>query len=153
MLLGQISVVLRTNGASFDFFDIAAITDPFRTQRRQAVFDVATETRIAPGTAGVVNAHRLVHFNLAGHCFCWRERYFAERNFDVCMQFAGDIDLSGVGQRFVGGVRLFGTVGRLHRFTEIVRDVSTPLDMTKDATRISGCSTFTYLSAWAASSC
>src|SRR5437016_12971248 len=96
MLLGQISVVLRTNGASFNFFDIAAITDPFRAQWRQALFNVAIETRLAPGTAGVINADRLVHFDLAAHRLGRREGYFAERPAKIDMYLLGHVNLARI---------------------------------------------------------
>src|SRR5438132_356078 len=102
MLLRQISVVLRTNGASFDFFGIAAITDPFRAQRRQALFNdpsrigSTAEFRIAPWAAGVVNADRLVHFNLAVHRLGRREGYFPERDANIDMYLSGDVNLARI---------------------------------------------------------
>src|SRR5437870_4909607 len=96
MFFGKVSVVDRRYFASFDFFDVAAFTDPLRAQRRQALFDVAIETRIAPRTAGVVNADRFVYFDLAVHRLRRRERDFAERDADVGMQFAGDENLFGI---------------------------------------------------------
>ena len=52
--------------------------------------------RIAPRSAGIVNADRFVHLDLAGHRFGWRERYFAERDADVGMNFSADINLPGI---------------------------------------------------------
>src|SRR5437899_5954162 len=86
---GEIAIINWRDGPSFDFFDIAARENPVPAQWRQALFNVAIETRLAPRTAGVVNADRLVHFNLAVHRLGRRERYFAERHAKIEMQFAG----------------------------------------------------------------
>ena len=34
--IGEVSIIDRRDGASFDFFHIAAVANPFRAQRRQA---------------------------------------------------------------------------------------------------------------------
>src|SRR5947208_14812182 len=99
---GQITIINWRDGPSFDLFDIAAITDPFRAQRRQALFNdpsrigSTAEFRIAPGTARVVNADRLVHFDLAVHRLRRREGYFAERDAKIGMQLAGDENLARI---------------------------------------------------------
>src|SRR5205085_10684759 len=48
------------------------------------------------GTAGVVNADRFVHFDLAGHRFGRRERGLAKRNTNVGMNFAGDANFTAL---------------------------------------------------------
>src|SRR5437762_9029403 len=102
MLLGQISGVLRPHGASFAFYDVAARTDPFRAQRRQALFNdpsrigSSAEFRIAPWAARVVNADRLVHFDLAVHRLRRREGYFPERDANIDMYLSGDVNLARI---------------------------------------------------------
>src|SRR5947208_16365157 len=88
------------NGAYFTLFEIAANTDPFRAKCRHAFFNVATETRLAPGIAGVVNADRLVHFDLAVHRLGRREGDFAERDAKIGMQLAGDENLLRIWKGF-----------------------------------------------------
>src|SRR5436853_7051572 len=96
MRVGKIPIINWRDCASIDFFDIAARENPIPTQGRQPLYWVKrhgpsrTGTIIAPGTAGVVNADRLVHVDLAGHCFGRRERDLAKRNTNVGMNFAGD---------------------------------------------------------------
>src|SRR5207253_10090149 len=79
----QIAIVRRRDRATRNGFHIAAGTDPFGAQRRQTLRNIAVKIRIAPRSAGVVNAHRLVYLNLATHRFCWRERDFAKGHANV----------------------------------------------------------------------
>src|SRR5207253_7285092 len=67
--------------------------NPFRTEWRQTLFDIAGEVWIIPWTAGVVNAHRIVYLDLAGHRFRWREIDLAKRNANVRMNLGGDVNL------------------------------------------------------------
>src|SRR5947209_16451617 len=92
------SVVDWSNFATVDLFHVAAFQYPILSQGRQALNRVERHARIAPGTAGVVNADRFVDLNLAGHGFRWREIYFAERNANVGMDFPGDENLAGIRQ-------------------------------------------------------
>src|SRR5882724_5495441 len=96
MRFREVSIIDRLYRATDDFFHVSAIANPFCTQRWQTLFDVAGEVRITPRTAGVVNAHRLVYFDLAGHCFRWREIDLAKRNAHVWMNLAGDVNLARV---------------------------------------------------------
>ncbi len=98
MRLGKVAIVDRRNFAPFDFLNIAAGADPIGAQRGKSLIHVDLLIGIAPRSAGVVNADRFVHFNLAGHGFGRREGDFAERNADVGVELAGEVDLAGVGQ-------------------------------------------------------
>src|SRR5206468_4846198 len=51
---------------------------------------------ISPRTARVVNADRLIGFDLAVHRFRRRERNLAKRNTKIVMQFSGDVNLARV---------------------------------------------------------
>ncbi len=95
---GEIAIIDRRDGATVDFLHIAAVANPFGAQRRQAFGYIDLLIGVAPRAARVVDADRLVHFDLAAHGFCRREGDFAERNADVGMELAGDVDLAGVGQ-------------------------------------------------------
>src|SRR5437588_325864 len=77
------------------FCSLSSVLRPLAisSQGRQALNWVERHARVAPRTAGVVNAERLVHFNLARHCFGRRERDFAERDTNIGMQFAGNENL------------------------------------------------------------
>src|SRR5437763_16656900 len=96
VLIRQIAIIDRRDGATVDLFDITAVADPFCARGRKTLRDVAMKRRITPGTARVVNANRFVHLDFAAHRFRWHERDFAEGNPDVGMQLTGDVDLSGV---------------------------------------------------------
>ena len=85
---GEIAVIDRLNFAPVDFFHITAGGNPSRSQRREALGDVAAKIRIAPGTARIVHAHRLVQFEFAIHGFRRRERYLAKGNPDLFVQRA-----------------------------------------------------------------
>src|SRR5882757_123423 len=85
MRLGQISVIDRLDDSSGDFFHIATLQDPIAAQGRKPLYWVKRQAWIAPWTASVVNAHRLVYLHRAGHCFGWRKRDFAKRNPHVWM--------------------------------------------------------------------
>src|SRR5437899_273723 len=95
---GEIAVIDRRYRAPLNLFDVAAGADPIGAQRREAPFDVAVEIGIAPRTAGVVDANGLVDFDLAGDGFRGGERNFPERDAEVGMEFARDVDLAGVWQ-------------------------------------------------------
>ena len=69
-----------------DFFDVAAIANPFRAQRRKSLCHIAVKIRITPWAARVVNPHRLVDLDFTVHRLSRRERDLAERNTDVGMQ-------------------------------------------------------------------
>src|SRR5207249_10488538 len=93
------SVINRPNDSPFDLFNIAAGANPFRAQRRQPLRNIDSPSRIgsiAPRPARIVNAHRLVHFDLAVHRFRRRERNLAERNTKIGMYFSGDVNLARV---------------------------------------------------------
>ncbi len=60
MRIGQVSVVDWRDGPAFDLFDIAAVADPFRPERRQTFGDFDALIGVTPRTAGIVNADRLV---------------------------------------------------------------------------------------------
>src|SRR6266446_8060382 len=98
MRSGKVAIINRPNFAAGVFPDFPSPADPFRAQRRQTLFDVAMKIRIAPRAAGVVNAHRLVDFDLAANRFRWGERYLPKRNSDVFVQRARDINLLRVRQ-------------------------------------------------------
>ena len=99
MLLGEVSIIDRRYLATDDFFYIAAVANPFRAQRRQTFGDIDMLIGVAPRAAGVVNADRLVHFDLAAHRFRRGERDFAEGNAQIAMQLAFEVDLPRVGER------------------------------------------------------
>ena len=115
-------------------FNIAAIADPFRAQRRKSLRNIAVKIGIAPRAARVVNADRLVVKNygrgaratldLAVHRLRRRERDFAEWNPNVGMQLAGDVNFLRIGENRRGVLRFFGTSFRFHRPSGIARDVS-----------------------------
>ena len=65
--------------------------------------DVWRNGRVAPGAAGVVDTDGLVDFDLAGHGFGGGEGDFAERDADIGVELAGDVNFAGVGERSVGG--------------------------------------------------
>jgi hypothetical protein len=79
---------LRRNGPPFDFFDIAAIADPFRPQPRQSTRNVDIHIQVTPRAARVVNAHRFVDLDLTVHRLRRRKRDLAERDPNIGMQFA-----------------------------------------------------------------
>src|SRR5947209_18689783 len=98
---GEITIINWRDGPSFDLFHVAARENPVPTQGWKPFNWVKRHARLAPRTAGVVNADRLVHFNLAVHRLGRRERYFPERDANIGMQFAGDENLARIGQRIL----------------------------------------------------
>src|SRR5450432_1584535 len=110
MLLGKVSIIDRRYLAADGFFHIAAGTNPFCPQCRQAFGYSDVQIRIAPRTARVVNTNRLVHLDFARHRLRRRERNLAEGNVDLGMQLACDVNLAGIWQwrfravRFDGGI-------------------------------------------------
>jgi hypothetical protein len=66
---GQISIIDWLDRPPIDFLHIGSLQDPIAAQGRKPLRWVMRHAWIAPWPAGVVNAHRLVYFNLAGHCF------------------------------------------------------------------------------------
>jgi hypothetical protein len=82
---GKVSVIDWLNLSSFDFFHIASVPNPFCPERWQPTRDIDVYIRITPRAARVVNAHRLVDFDLAVHRLRRRERDLAERHFDLRM--------------------------------------------------------------------
>jgi len=103
------TVINRLSFSPFDFFHISALADPFRAQRRKSLRNIAVKSGVTPRSARVVNAHRLVVKNygrgsraslhLTVHRLRRRERDFAERNPNVRMQLAGDINLARIETR------------------------------------------------------
>ena len=96
---GEVSVVDRCDGATFDFFDVVALNDPRLAQRRQTLLDVQRDVRVAPRATGVVNADGFVDFDFAGDRFRGGERDFAKGDADVGVKRAGDENFAGVGKR------------------------------------------------------
>src|SRR5262249_5661104 len=86
MRFRQPAIIYRLTFSSFVFFHIAAVANPFRAHRRQALFDIPMKIWVAPQAACIVNAHRLVHFNFTVHRFCWREGDLAEGHTDFAIQ-------------------------------------------------------------------
>ena len=62
---------------------IATFTNPFVTERWQALFNVTMKTRIGPWTASIVDQNWFVNFDFAGKCFRWGKRDLAERDAQV----------------------------------------------------------------------
>src|SRR5436853_1994421 len=102
MFIRKKSVVDWLNFATVDLFHVAAFQYPILSQGRQALNRVERHARIAPRTAGVVNADRFVYFDLAGNRLRRREIYFAERHADVGMDLPGDENLAGIRQLIRG---------------------------------------------------
>src|SRR6266496_1498141 len=96
MRLGKIAIIDWPNHSAVIFFHISAGADPFRTQRWKTLFHVAAEIRIAPRPASIVNAHRLIRFNLSGDGLGRGEGDFAERDTNIGMQFARNVHLFGI---------------------------------------------------------
>jgi len=139
MLFRKIPVVLRPNDSSFDLVHISALQDPIAAQGRKPLYWVKRHAWIAPWAARVVNAYGFVYFGLAVHRLRRRERDFPEWDVNVPMQFSSDVNSFGIWEVVAAsGDRGFGTVIFTHRCTEISRDPSTSLGMTKSGTQISG---------------
>src|SRR6266404_5127969 len=98
---GEITIINWRDGPSFDLFHVVARENPVPTQGRKPFNRVKRHAWIAPRTAGVVNADRFVHFDLAVHRFGRRETDFPERDAEVGMQFSGDENLARIGQRIL----------------------------------------------------
>src|SRR5438876_10838993 len=80
---------------------------------------------VAPRAARVVHAHRLVHFNLAAHCFRRRQRNFAERHPKVGMQFAVQVNLLGIQELSLDRMNRIYRIGTVRFFrTHFVHSVS-----------------------------
>ena len=81
------------NCSTANFFNIAALANPFRAQRRKSLCHIAVKIRIAPWAARVVHAHRLIDFDFTVHGLSRCERDFPERNANVGMKFPDDVNL------------------------------------------------------------
>src|SRR5438093_13325407 len=102
----EISVINWPNESSFVFRHISACANPVRTQRWQALRDIAMKIGIAPRAARVVHAHWFVLENygrgpcatlhLAADPFRRCERNFAERHANIRTQFAYYVCLVGI---------------------------------------------------------
>src|SRR6266480_18516 len=88
----QIPVIARHDRSARDLFNVATRANPGRSQWRQTFFNLTIETVVAPRTAGVINAHRLVRLDLASYRLRRRKSDFAERHKNVGMNFAADIN-------------------------------------------------------------
>src|SRR5438477_8934679 len=110
---GKISIINRLNFSSVDFFDITAFQNPISSQGRQALNWVKRHAWIAPRTARVINPHRFVDLDLAGHRFGRRETDLAEWHAKIGMNFAGDVNLFRIRQR-IGGRRAVGAIVLRH---------------------------------------
>src|SRR4030095_14852747 len=97
---GEVSIIDWLNFSSVDLFNVTAFQNPLLSQGRKPLNWVERHARIAPGTARVVNAHRLVHFHLAVDGFGRCERNFPERNAQIRMNFAREVNLLALRQRF-----------------------------------------------------
>src|SRR5438067_10830493 len=105
----EISVINWPKESSFVSRHIAACANPVRTQRWQALRDIAMKIGIAPRAARVVHAHWFVLENygrgpcatldLAADRFRRCERDFPERDANIRMQFARDVSLFGIETR------------------------------------------------------
>src|SRR5438270_1345853 len=98
MRLRQKSIIDGLNRAPPVFLDIAAVANPVLPQRRQALSNITVKIRIGPRAARVVNAHWLVHFDLAVDRFGRRERNLTERHPYIRMLFSGDVNASRIRQ-------------------------------------------------------
>src|SRR5438552_14230606 len=98
MFFRQVAIINWPNDSSLVFLHIAACENPVRTQRWQALRDIALKIGSAPRAARVVNAHWFVHFDLAVHRFRRCERDFTEWNANACMKSSLHEDLVAVGQ-------------------------------------------------------
>src|ERR1700719_4319397 len=96
MLLRKPSVIDGLHLAAVVRLHIATVADPFRAQRWQTLFNIAIEICVTPRAAGVVNAHRLVHLDLAVHRLGRRERDLAKRHANVGMQFPGSVNFARI---------------------------------------------------------
>jgi hypothetical protein len=92
----KVSIINWPNDSAFVFFHISALQDPIAARGRKPVYWIKSHAWIAPRAAGIVNAHRLVHFDLAIHRFRRRQRDFPERNANVYMQFPRNVNLFGI---------------------------------------------------------
>ena len=70
VILRKEAVILRLDGATSDLFHVTAVANPFCPQCRQAFGYINLLIGVAPWTARVVNADRLIHLDLAAHRFC-----------------------------------------------------------------------------------
>src|SRR5438477_2532854 len=99
---GKISIINRLNFSSVDFFDITAFQNPISSQGRQALNWVKRHAWIAPRTARVINPHRFVDLDLAGHRFGRRETDLAEWHPNVGVENAGNIRTATVREIVIG---------------------------------------------------
>ncbi len=122
MFFGKIPVINRLDFSSLDFFDIAAVADPFRAQRRQTARNIDIYVRIAPRAARVVNADRFVDFNFAIHRLRRRERDLAKRHAKIDMLFAGDVHFTRIRQLTIAH-RVYRVLGFTHKKIQVLPQI------------------------------
>src|SRR6266545_7859043 len=104
MRFRQVSIINGLNDSSFDLVHISTFQDPIAAQGWKPLYWVKRHAWIAPRTARIINAHRLVYFDLAVHRFRQRERDFPKWHANVPMQFAIDVNLFGAWKLVAAGV-------------------------------------------------
>ncbi len=108
MLVREVTIVLRLHVASVVFRDIATGEDPVATQRRKAFSDEAGKSRIAPGTARVIDSNRLVDFDASVRVLCLGKVDFAKGDLHILVNFAGNVNTTAVWKNVGDRFRLRG---------------------------------------------
>ena len=113
VFLGKISVINRLNFSSIDFFNIAALANPFCTQRRKSLCHIAVKIGITPWAACVVHAHGFVDFYFTVYGLSRCEGDFPKRNTNLAMHLSRNVRLLRIWQRF------FDRMNRIYRMFAI----------------------------------
>src|SRR5436853_5135785 len=77
---GQIAIIDGLKRPPFILFDVTTRKNPFATQLSQTFTHVGAHRRIAVGTAGIVDAHGWILFQLVLEVARWVLADLAERN-------------------------------------------------------------------------
>src|SRR5438552_18746931 len=136
MLVRQITIINWPNNSSFDFVHISALQDPIAAQGRKPLYWIKRHAWVAPWAARVVHAYRLIDFDFTVYRLSRCECYLAKRYTNAGVNFAASVNLSRIWKRRLSCLRFFDPVVRIHRHTEMSRDPSTSLEMTKNGTQV-----------------
>src|SRR4051812_31912886 len=111
----EVAIVLGLHFPAVVLGDVIPAADPIEAEWGKTFNRVKRHAWIAPRAAAIVDADRLVRLQFAAERFRVRLRDLPERDTNVGMQFAFDINAPAIRHHVVAALRFEGVFGRDHK--------------------------------------
>jgi hypothetical protein len=108
MFLGEVTIVFGLSVATIVFLNIATSKNPVPPERGETILNVSLVGRVAPGSACIINAHRLIYFQTTAGLFRGSQFDLPHWDFKILVALTFDIDSLAVRENIRDGFGLGG---------------------------------------------